>query len=675
MMNERDILAAVGAGEGIDWEFKSARGGLPASLWETYSAMANTVGGSIVLGVGEKHGVFTVEGLDHAEQIRRDFWSTINNRGKVSVNLLVDADVRLVSLSGKTVLAIQVPRASRRQRPVFIGQNPLVGTYRRNNEGDYHCTEEEVGRMLADKSEESADSRILEHFSLADLDPDSLKQFRNRFSARTPAHPWLALDEQGLLEKLGGWRRDRNTGSNGLTVAGLLMFGKDEVIRDPAALPQYHIDYREHLTDDLRVRWTDRLTIDGTWVGNVFQFYQRVVVRLLADLKLPFQMGPDLFRRDDTIVHEAVREALVNSLIHADYRGQGGVVVEKFRGRFEFSNPGSLLLSFDQVVRGGVSECRNKSLQLMFQMIGGGEKAGSGIDKIRQGWASQKWSPPTLQETTQPDRVRLVLPLVSVLPEDSLAELKARFGQRFDGLGPLEVQSLVTALHEGSVSNSRMRLESNEHATDLTKMLQGLVAKGLLDQIGQKRGAFYVLPSVASGSQQRGGTPNISKGDSQHNDRDSSHSDQNSTHKAEALAGSGSGDSRSATEAIPVTGDSLHSDVAGEELFLNSLHTADEFSAEEWEHLRRIAQPAHDNNRLAGEQTRAIILELCQGRLLTAAQLGDLMNRNPDSLRNRSLSRLVEEGLLLRRFSREPNRPDQAYTTKPPMIRTTGIAR
>ena len=64
---------------------------------------------------------------------------------------------------------------------MFIGLNPLVGTYRRNNEGDYHCTEDEVGRMLADRSEESADSRILERFSLADLDPDSLRQFRNRF--------------------------------------------------------------------------------------------------------------------------------------------------------------------------------------------------------------------------------------------------------------------------------------------------------------------------------------------------------------------------------------------------------------------------------------------------------------------------------------------------------------
>ena len=648
MTSEQQILDAIGVGESRDWEFKSAKGGLPGSLWETYSAMANTDGGTIVLGVGEHNGVFSLDGLYKPDQIHRNFWNIVNDRGKVSINLLTDSNVRLVESSGKTVLVIQVPRAGRRQRPVFIGQNPLVGTYRRNNEGDYHCTEDEVGRMLADRSEESADSRILEHFSLADLDPDSLRQFRNRFSARTPAHPWLALDEKGLLEKLGGWRQDRQTGADGLTVAGLLMFGKDESIRDPAALPQYHIDYREHLTDDAQVRWTDRLTIDGTWVGNVFQFYQRVVVRLLADLKLPFQMGPDLFRRDDTIVHEAVREAFVNALIHADYRGQGGVVIEKFRERFEFSNPGSLLLSFEQVVRGGVSECRNKSLQLMFQMIGGGEKAGSGIDKIRQGWASQKWRVPTIQSTTQPDRVRLILPLVSVLPEESFAELKTRFGRRFEGLGPLEVQSLVRALQEGSVSNSRMRLESDEHATDLTKMLQGLVAKGFLEQRGQKRGAFYVLAKPADSlhtdvdsshiagnsshsggdsSQIRGGTPNISEGDSQHIGGDSQHIEGDSQH---------------------IEGDSQH--IEGD-----------------WDRLLAIAQTAVENRRLSPDQTRRILMELCAGRFLTLPELTRLMQRHPVGLRDRFLTPMVIEGLLSRKYPDEPNRPDQAYTAAAPL--------
>ena len=241
-MNASEILTAVNAGEDKDWEFKSAKGGLAGSLWETYSAMANTDGGVIVLGVKEDDGDFEVHGLDDPARTEKDFWSTINNRGKVSANLLTNSDVRIVPVGGKPVLVVQVPRASRRQRPIFVGQNPLEGTYRRYSDGDYLCSREEVGRMLADQADQPADCEILSGFKIEDLDKRSLEQYRNRFASRSPAHPWLKLDDLGLLDKLGGWRTDRNSGQEGLTVGGLLMFGKDEAIRDPAAVPQYHVD-------------------------------------------------------------------------------------------------------------------------------------------------------------------------------------------------------------------------------------------------------------------------------------------------------------------------------------------------------------------------------------------------------------------------------------------------
>ena len=81
-MNASDILTSVNAGEDKDWEFKSAKGGMPGSLWETYSAMANTDGGVIVLGVKENDGDFEVQGLDDPPKMEKDFWTTINNRAK-----------------------------------------------------------------------------------------------------------------------------------------------------------------------------------------------------------------------------------------------------------------------------------------------------------------------------------------------------------------------------------------------------------------------------------------------------------------------------------------------------------------------------------------------------------------------------------------------------------------
>ena len=395
-MDETALLEALQLGESVDCEFKSARGGLPQSLWETYSAMANTDGGSIILGV-ENDG--TVSGLAHVPQLRKTFWDTINNRSKVNRNLLADADLNSLTLEGKTVLMIHVPRAERRQRPIYIGQNPLDGTFRRNDEGDYKCRPDEVGRMLADQAEESPDESILEHFTLDDLDQESLQQYRQRFSARAPTHPWLALDETTFLQRLGAFRQDRRTGRRGPTVAGLFMFGRSQALYDLSDGLRLHLDYRERLSPDPNIRWTDRVTDDGTWACNLFQFYQRVIPRLTVDLKLPFGLTPDLIRTGETEVHQSVREALTNALVHADDRGQGGIVIEKYRDRLEFSNPGLLLLDIEQIYRGGVSECRNPSLQKLFFMIGYGEKAGAGFDKIRHGWQARNWRLPLLEET------------------------------------------------------------------------------------------------------------------------------------------------------------------------------------------------------------------------------------------------------------------------------------
>lgn len=77
-------------------EVKSARGGIPESLWETYSAFANTDGGSIVLGARERtdHKIEIV-GVHDAFKLKTDLWNLLNNRQKVSVNLLTDGLLRI----------------------------------------------------------------------------------------------------------------------------------------------------------------------------------------------------------------------------------------------------------------------------------------------------------------------------------------------------------------------------------------------------------------------------------------------------------------------------------------------------------------------------------------------------------------------------------------------------
>lgn len=615
-MRQHDLFSPLlPTAEGTDTEFKSARGGLPGSFWETYSALANTQGGTIVLGVAERGGQLAWEGVPDAAQLRTVLWNQLNDRQKVSRNLLSDGDVRTVAQEGRQYVVVQVPRASRRDRPVYVGTNPLAGTYRRAEEGDYRCSEDEVRRMLADQADAPADAQIVEHFGVRDFDAETVKQYRNRFASRDPDHPWLSEDHAGLLGKLGALQRDRATGLDGATVGGLLMFGTFGALRE--ALPAYHVDYRERLSSDPAVRWTDRLVPDGTWENNLFQFFQRVVQRLSADLKIPFQLDRALFRKDDTIVHEALREAVVNALIHADYRGQGGIVIERYGDRIELSNPGSLLVSREQLLRGSVSECRNKGLQLMFQMIGGGEKAGSGMDKIRAGWRSQHWRSPKIEETVQPDRVRLVLPMVSLIPPEVEVDLRERFGERFASLDATAVQAVVTATVEGAVTNGRMQEITGAHPKDITVVLQSLVREGFLEQQNQRRWASYRLAGDSPPSSPQ------SPADSPQLPADSPQFD---------------GDSRQSGEAVPGC----------------------------LQELLPLADPARRSKRLPAEQMRAVIERLCQGRWLAASEIARLVARDAEKLQSRFLTAMVREGRLQLRYPDVPNRPDQAYRTRMP---------
>lgn len=104
-----------------------AEGGLPESIWETYSSFANTDGGTILLGVKEHRDSFTVNGLTDKQIIKyqKDFWSTLNNQNKVSKNILLNHHVRPIELRKRKVLRIDVPAADRHDKPVYIGTDPM----------------------------------------------------------------------------------------------------------------------------------------------------------------------------------------------------------------------------------------------------------------------------------------------------------------------------------------------------------------------------------------------------------------------------------------------------------------------------------------------------------------------------------------------------------------------
>ena len=130
-------------------EAKEALGGLPESIWETYSAFANTQGGVILLGVEELEDkrLHALDLLD-PQWIIDDLWAGLNDPTVVSVNILTPDHIRIHVVEGRQIIAVTVPAVPTEQRPIYIGTNPLRGTYRRSGEGDYRCTPEVVRAML-----------------------------------------------------------------------------------------------------------------------------------------------------------------------------------------------------------------------------------------------------------------------------------------------------------------------------------------------------------------------------------------------------------------------------------------------------------------------------------------------------------------------------------------------
>ena len=307
-------------------EVKKAKGGLPNSIWETYSSMANCYGGVIILGAAENSmGGFYTTGLQDAAKIKKIFWDTINNRTKVSVNLLMDDDVKTYDMDGDLIMVIHVPRAKREQRPVYINNDIWNGTFRRNWEGDYHCTRSEIRAMLRDEPEETMDMIVLEDFSLADLNDETVQGYRNYHAAVRPGHVWEKLQKEEYLEKIGAVGRLRESDILRPTAAGLLMFGEEyRIVR---YFPEYFLDYREVL--DPSIRWTDRIqSSSGDWTGNLFDFFFRVYNKLTRDFEKPFALD-GVARIEDTSVHKAVREALANCIVNTDFYLPRGIVILK----------------------------------------------------------------------------------------------------------------------------------------------------------------------------------------------------------------------------------------------------------------------------------------------------------------------------------------------------------
>ncbi len=605
-----DDITALRESTEIECKLANGRDGsgeLPKDFWESYSAFANTDGGDIFLGLREnKDQSFELAGIKNVDKVLLELWNGLNNRQLVSANILSEQNVHVISIAGLSIIHVHVPRAMRKVTPVFIRNNPMTGSYRRMHSSDVLLDIESTKRMLAEQIEDSRDSMVLENYTIDDLDIESCKSYRQIYTSRDPDHPWNQVELGEFLFNIGVWRKDRDSNVEGLTRAGLLMFGKQSSIQQ--AFPNYLLDYQERSEANASSGWIDRLTLDGKWSGNLFDFYHRVIRKLTADLKVPFELQGDQ-RQDDTSVHKALREALVNTLVHADFSGRASILVVKRPDMFGFRNPGLMRVPLEIAMRGAESDCRNRLLHQMFRFIGLGEQAGSGLPRIYQGWREQHWRPPFIREKREPNEQTLLeLHTLSLLPTETIQSLKNHFGHAFDALNDSERYILATADIEKTVDHARMMSVMDIHPSDLTKLLVGLRKREFLIQEGTGKGTIYFLAS------------------------------------------------------------SRHEDEVND--ILDSLTGPDvrqggpDVSSGGLQELMVIANPIFTSKRASKEQVETILLELCRKSPLKLEELEKLTNRSGEFLRKQYLQPLIRAQKLRLKYPTIPNHPEQAYISK-----------
>ncbi len=231
-MNTKSIKELIDAGESRVVEFKTSRNELPGDLYESICAFLNRDGGDIVLGVKNDG---SVQGINPAciEQMKKNFTNMINN--PEILNPPCYLSINDISHDGQTLLHIYVPPSSQVHRC-------KSRIYDRNEDGDYDITDNQdlVAKLYVAKQSHYTENTIYPHASISDLIPDLIERARKLAVSRQPGHPWASMNDRELLNSAQLWKQDYQNGTNGLTLAAILLFGKDSTIL--SVLPHHRTD-------------------------------------------------------------------------------------------------------------------------------------------------------------------------------------------------------------------------------------------------------------------------------------------------------------------------------------------------------------------------------------------------------------------------------------------------
>lgn len=430
--------------EGYQIEFKSGERKVPLSFYETYCAFANTEGGTIYLGIKEGKPNVLV-GVENPEEQVKAILSTLENKEKVSCNVLSSSDCNILSIDGKKIIEIKVREAGRTEKPVHLNGSYSF-SYKRVGDGDRRLTEPEIHSKLIDRDPYGVDLLPSNYrIGVEDLDSNTIAEYRKRFIPYHKDGDLSSLSNQEFLQRIGCYRKG-DKGELLLSNAAILFFGKWQDII--AIYPHYLLDYQYH-DRSLNERWKRRISSDDlTWPGNIFSFFLRVEEAIAPLLPNPFKREYDN-NYDGRDILEACLEALVNALSNASYGLPGAVLVNQGRNYIEISNPGDMIVDQEQAIAGGVSMPRNPSILTFFRLIGVAEKTGFGVPKVFSVASRYGFPTPAFSVRNDIERTKLRLSFITLPSDTPSRDLKMRIisylSQHEDGIDGLSLAEGISA--------------------------------------------------------------------------------------------------------------------------------------------------------------------------------------------------------------------------------------
>lgn len=473
-----DIKEIINSCENYEIEFKKCGGDkLPKSFWDTYSSFANTSGGVVILGYDED--TKTITGVKNPDKLIDDLFSMVNDKQKTNRNLLTNDHVKIYNINEKYLIKITIHEASYNQKPVFL-KGDIENTYLRRNSIDTRATLDDF-RVLFSSSREETDGELIKNFDILDFNIESIEDYRKELISKTEISYYNDMTHEEFLKSIGAFKRDRN-GDNKYkpTKGALLLFGKYNSIID--IFPSFQLDYFEKSNSNNR--WDDRVStgdMSHPDINNIYDFYKIVTKKLYNSSKDTFFLDATTkerlpFKKD---LEESVREALINSLMHALYDSDFPIKITVFPDYYEFENPGQMRVTLEEFISGKTSRIRNHVIANLFRKVGISEKAASGGLKIFNTAQKYKLKYPELITTTDKTIVRI---------------WKVDITHNFNNLPELEQDIMVYVVTNSFINKSILTNDFGLSSQKSRTILEKLVKEKYLIKTGKSRATKYVLP-------------------------------------------------------------------------------------------------------------------------------------------------------------------------------------